>query len=212
MKKITRKKLVSFLVRYASDKKILDIGAGASVYDKFFPNRITFDIDKKRKPDIIGDAHHLPFVDNSFPMIICTEVLEHLINPSLAIDEMNRVLQPGGLLILTTRFIFPLHDAPGDYWRFTEYGLRQLFASWEVVELIPESQSFTSLAILLQRMIFQINFKFNYLVKLCLLLLVNLFSNLNFLIKDEYGDILKSSPENNIFSTGYYLVVKKITL
>src|SRR3989344_2408900 len=118
LRKITRRNLDIFLEKHRFEGRILDVGAGGSAYGKFFPNRVTVDIDFARKPDVVGDAHALPFKEEEFEMVLCTEVLEHLKNPSLALQEMKRVLKKDGLLVLTTRFVYPLHDTPGDYWRF----------------------------------------------------------------------------------------------
>jgi len=209
MRKITRKKLAEFLEIHKTDKKILDIGSGDSSYNKYFPNRLTFDIDPKRKPEIIGDIHKMPFQDNKFEIILCTEVLEHLKNPSMAISEMRRVLKEGGKLILTTRFIFPIHDAPNDYFRYTKYGLRELFKDWQILELKAETTSLETIAVLLQRLIFQINYKGNKFIKGILLILIKIFLFLNKFIKVEFGDIKKEQPEKNILTSGYYLVCKK---
>ena len=72
--KITRKNLDEFLKRHATDAKILDIGSGNSSYNRFFPNRIAVDIDPDRKPDVIGDAHNLPFGDGEIDAILSTDV------------------------------------------------------------------------------------------------------------------------------------------
>ena len=165
-KKITRKNLELFLAKYATDKRVLDIGAGGSSYDKYFPNRVTIDIDPLRNPDIVADAHSLPFKDGEFEYVLCTEVLEHLKNPVVAIKEMKRVLTEGGMVILTTRFVYPIHDSPNDYWRFTKYGLLELFNDWEIVELRAETKAFSTIGVLLQRIAFQTRLRFNKLVKL----------------------------------------------
>jgi 2-polyprenyl-3-methyl-5-hydroxy-6-metoxy-1,4-benzoquinol methylase len=122
-KKITREKKSAFLAKQGSDGKTLDIGSGDKYYAKFFPNLTSVDIDPLRKPDVVASVYQLPFKDGEFDNILCTEVLEHLAEPAAAILEMERVLKPGGKLILTTCFIFPIHDAPGDYFRYTKYGL-----------------------------------------------------------------------------------------
>ncbi len=208
-RKITREKLNLFLAKYATKDRVLDIGSGGSSYDRYFPNRVSVDIDPLRKPDIVADAHNLPFKDGEFEFVLCTEVLEHLKDPKRAISEMNRVLNRGGMLVLTTRFVYPVHDAPNDYWRFTKYGLRELFKDWEVVELVPETETFSTIGVLLQRIAFQTNLKFNKLLKLKLFFLAYIFNHINFLIKEEYGDIKKENVETQIMASGYYVVVKK---
>lgn len=208
-KKITRKKMDKFLSQYATDKKVLDIGSGGSFYNRYFPNRLCVDIDKTRKPDLVADAHKLPFNDNEFNIILCTEVLEHLKNPQKAINEMRRILKKGGKLILTTRFVYPLHDSPYDYFRYTKYGLKELFKNWNIEYLESESESLEGIAILLQRLIFQVDYKFNKFIKIILLIFVKIFLFLNKFIKYEFGNIGKSINEKNIMTSGYHLVCRK---
>jgi 2-polyprenyl-3-methyl-5-hydroxy-6-metoxy-1,4-benzoquinol methylase len=63
---------------------------------------------------------------NTFDLVICTEVLEHTLKPWLAVDELHRMLRPGGCLALTSPFNFRIHGPEPDCWRFTESGLRSL--------------------------------------------------------------------------------------
>ncbi len=213
MKKITRKNLRPFLEKYATDKNILEIGGGSvkgnHSYTDLFPNRHTFDIDPKREPDTIGDAHELPFEDSSFEFILCTEVLEHLHSPQKAIDEMYRILKPKGTLILTTRFIYPLHDVPYDYYRYTKYGLVYLFTAWNDIEIIPETDSFSAIGALIQRLGFQTKLRGGKITKISLYILAKLFDNLNWLLVEEYGDIQKNKSDDHILTTGYYIKVIK---
>ena len=69
----------------------------------------------------------LTFPDNQFDLVVSDQVLEHVEgNPAQAVAEMLRVAKPGGLCVLTTCFINPVHGAPSDYWRFTVDGLELL--------------------------------------------------------------------------------------
>jgi ubiquinone/menaquinone biosynthesis C-methylase UbiE len=161
------------------------------------------------KPDVVGDVQSLPCEDNSFDIILCTEVLEHVQDPRRAIAEMHRVLRPGGRLVLTTRFLFPIHHPSHDFFRFTEAGLQSLFAGWNTFTIRPEASSFETIAILLQRMILQMRFRFNKLTKAVLLLLISFFLRSTWLIKDEYPHIEANTVSANIFSSGYYVVATK---
>jgi SAM-dependent methyltransferase len=213
MKKITRKNLEKFLAQHATDVLILDIGAGNvstnHSYTQFFPNRHTVDLDPKRQPDTVGDIHALPFDDNSQEVVVCTEVLEHCHTPQKAIDELRRVLKPGGKLILTTRFVYPLHDVPHDYFRFTKYGLEHLFAGWSAVTIVPETQTFSALGALVQRVGFQTELKGGRLTKMCIYGLAGLLDRLNGLIKAEFGDIGRTTKDTAIMTTGYYVIANK---
>lgn len=79
--------------------------------------------------DQVADIHDLPAEwAGRFSGIVCSEVLEHVARPWLALPELFRVLQPGGLLVITTLFAFPEHGYPDDYYRYSQSGLRLLLA------------------------------------------------------------------------------------
>lgn len=78
------------------------------------------------RPDIFGDAQKLPFKPSSFDTVLMLDVLEHIPSATQAISEAYRALKPGGHLILQVPFLYPLHDEPHDFHRWTVYGLRQL--------------------------------------------------------------------------------------
>ncbi|MCC6441703.1 MAG: methyltransferase domain-containing protein [Rhodanobacteraceae bacterium] len=93
------------------------------------------------RPDIFADASLLPLPDASIDTVLLLEVLEHLRHPAQALSEIARVLRPGGQLLLTMPFLYPIHDAPHDYQRYTCHGLtRELEAAGLVVEK-PEAST-----------------------------------------------------------------------
>jgi len=95
-----------------------------------------------------------PFADESVDAVVCTEVFEHLVDPPAAAREIIRVLKPGGRLVLTTRFCFPLHDRPADFWRFTSYTLARLFAPLDPV-VLPQHTAYQTLLVLLVRLVME---------------------------------------------------------
>jgi SAM-dependent methyltransferase len=97
----------------------------------------TLDINPQSGCDFIADIcscnDHM--TAGSFDYVVCTEVLEHTLNPFNAVCEVRRLLKPGGFLFGSTPFNFRIHGPLPDCWRFTEHGLRALMKHFEIVEL-----------------------------------------------------------------------------
>jgi len=118
--------------------RLLDVGCGQKPYEKFFSDFVTeyigIDLPQSKsanklpkKADIYHDINKgLPFGNEFFDTVLCTEVLEHVPEPSSLIKEINRVLKKGGHLILSTPQCWGLHEEPCDYYRYTKYGLKYL--------------------------------------------------------------------------------------
>lgn len=117
--------------------KVLDIGSGRQPLRILLGAEIDYiSLDHPQtatwyeaKPAVYADASILPFLDQSFDTVVCLEVLEHLRHPATALREAARVLRPEGRLIVSTPFMYPIHDAPMDFRRWTEYGIRELAGS-----------------------------------------------------------------------------------
>lgn len=207
--KLTRVTLDRFVRAHASTGRTLDIGAQNGPYAAWFPNRVALDIRRGSGVQIIGDAQALGLADASFDVVLCTEVLEHLPEPQRGIDEMHRVLKPGGTLLLTTRFLFPIHDAPHDYFRFTKYGLRHLLRRFEIVELREETDSVGTLAVLVQRLGMQARTIGPAAARGIWLVGARLVRPFGFLITREYGDSRRLTPETGIMTSGYHVACRK---
>lgn len=82
----------------------------------------------RTKPDIFGDATCLPFATGSADAVILKDVLEHVAEPMQALAEVARVLHVGGTLVLWMPFLYPIHDAPHDYQRFTSHAMERYLA------------------------------------------------------------------------------------
>lgn len=130
-------RLIRFLRPYRDAVKIgrvLDLGSGTKpfeiVYGRYFSVAVGLDmpasVHGQSATDVLGSAMNLPFADESFDVVICTEVLEHLHDPWMAMRECARVLKPGGRIFLTTPFINPLHEVPHDFYRYTPFSLQFL--------------------------------------------------------------------------------------
>ena len=140
--------------KYAKGK-LVDIGCGRMPYRKELEPLVTsytgVDHPKvsklynsKIKPDVLADAKKLPFPDNSFDTALMFQVLEHVDSPDRVIKEVARVLKPGGVLILSVPFFYPLHDMPHDWGRYTETALKSFIseASLNLVKIKTQGSFF----------------------------------------------------------------------
>lgn len=120
--------------------RVLDIGAKHSPYRALIPHLeyLRLDIAPESKPDILGSVEDIKWEDNYFDTVIATELLEHIAYPERAVQEIHRVLKPEGIVIISTRFIFPYHPGPKDYYRFTKDSLALLFKNFKKIEIYPQ--------------------------------------------------------------------------
>jgi SAM-dependent methyltransferase len=85
--------------------------------------------------DVAADlGRPLPFADASFDTIVLADVLEHLPEPGRLWHEMARLLAPGGHAFVNVPFLYGIHEAPHDYYRYTGFALRR-FAEQAVLAL-----------------------------------------------------------------------------
>ena len=208
-RKLTRVSLDRFIASHATGRRTLDIGAQNGPYAAHFPHRVALDIRRGIGVQIIGDTQALGIADATFDVVLCTEVLEHLPEPQQAVDEMFRVLKPGGQLLLTTRFLFPIHDAPHDYFRYTKYGLRHLLRRFEILELHEETDAVGTLAVLVQRLGMQAQTLGWRPLRAIWLLAAQAVRPLSFLITEEYGDSRRTTLERGIMTSGYHVACRK---
>jgi len=83
---------------------------------------------------LVCDAHELPFSDQVFDGVVIQAVLEHVLDPPRVVDEIHRVLRPGGLVLADTPFMQQVHEGAYDFTRFTKSGHRWLFRRFDEVE------------------------------------------------------------------------------
>jgi SAM-dependent methyltransferase len=98
----------------------------------------TLDIDPNSDADYIADLCNTNteiIPNDTFDLIICSEVLEHTNNPFYAVNELRRILKPKGLVCVSTPFNFRIHGPLPDNWRFTIHGLKVLFSNFEDVKI-----------------------------------------------------------------------------
>jgi SAM-dependent methyltransferase len=111
--------------------RLLDVGCGTKPYRRFLAceNYIGIDNSSGIDTDARASVTSLPFSDGSFDSIISSEVLEHVPEPQDAVNELCRVLKPGGIAYISAPMSWALHYEPHDYWRFTNHGLAHLLGA-----------------------------------------------------------------------------------
>ena len=116
---------------------VLDVGCAEGKPKAFLPSEASYiGLDYystatdwyKTRPDVFGDAQALPFADNSIDHALLLDVIEHIPEPDRSLAELYRILKPGGSLTLQVPFLYPLHDDPLDFHRWTRHGLRRAAA------------------------------------------------------------------------------------
>ncbi|MDP3274138.1 MAG: class I SAM-dependent methyltransferase [Deltaproteobacteria bacterium] len=122
--------------------RVVDVGCGLQPYRALLSPAVTEYVGVDREgplctPDVVGSIESLPFEARTFDGLMSTQVLEHVTQPHEALRECERVLRPGARMVLTVPGVWPAHEIPHDYWRFTRYGLLDALtrAGFERVEI-----------------------------------------------------------------------------
>jgi len=117
--------------------RLLDFGCGAKPYRSLFTEVNDYvGVDfageghdhTNENIDVYYDGKTLPFPDASFDAVFSSEVVEHIFNLSTILPELNRVLKPGGKMLITCPFAWEEHEVPADYARYTRFALHDLLS------------------------------------------------------------------------------------
>jgi len=123
---------------------VLDAGAGRAPYRALFEHAryetadfMAVDGKKYVQPDYVCDLIEIPVEDERFDHVLLTQVIEHLPEPGQVLEELYRVLKPGGTIWITAPFLYVEHEKPHDFFRYTRFGLRHLLerAGFDVVKI-----------------------------------------------------------------------------
>lgn len=134
---------------------ILQVGGGHKPYREILGKVINTDLQAKAGVDVVCDLRErFPFRDAAFDSAVCLCVLEHLPDPWQTMAEVRRVLRDGGDLVVFVPLLYPVHNAPRDYWRFTPDGLSAVLDGFEVEAVVPIGGKAVVLAQLFHQMAF----------------------------------------------------------
>lgn len=139
--------------------RCLDVGCGDRPYEYLFTHGSYTGIDVKdsgrpinmKQPDHFYDGNVFPFQNDSFDMVISTQVLEHVPDPLAMLKEMARVCKPGGGVVISLPFVYQEHEEPFDYFRFTRFGIEELLnkSGLRIETIIKDSSALETIAILI---------------------------------------------------------------
>ncbi len=127
-------------------QSILDIGGhkinkrGQFDIDQYDQSIVYLNLTTDKSPDIQADAKIMPFAKDTFDVVICGELLEHVPDPRLVLRDIYRVLKPAGKLLLTVPFLYPIHADPYDYGRYTDYFWMENLQEIGYVDITIEKQ------------------------------------------------------------------------
>lgn len=184
---------------------VLNIGAGGEIGNivndlKKKNNVITIDIDPDRNPDIVMDATNLEFDSNSFDVVFIMEILEHIKEPQKAVDEIFRVLKDEGIVVFSTPFVFGIHDKPYDFFRYTRYGILEVFKKYKSIEIKERNDYLHTIIVLFSRLLLS-EYKIDKVIGALFIILILITYPLIFIIS-------KTIKSNNI-TTGYFCIARK---
>jgi SAM-dependent methyltransferase len=210
-KLISRKGLYEFLgrefARVGAGLEVLTVGAGGEVGALLAEHArqndfsvTSFDIDEKYGPDILGDICAHDFNGRTFDVIVLSEVLEHVHSPHLAIANIRAALREGGRLILTVPFLFPIHERPHDYYRYTRYGLEYLLRDFRDVRIGERNTWAEAINALAPRMVVDKNRRARIVAPLFVLAA---FAKLPFVL------LLGRLVRTDLMTTGYVVTASK---
>jgi SAM-dependent methyltransferase len=145
-----------FAVDLPGRSRVLDAGAGEGRYREYFEGHRYTGVDlavgdskwNYSNLDAVADLNTLPFPAATFDAAVNIVTLEHLRDPALALNEIARVLKPGGALLLVAPLEWEEHQEPHDFFRYTKFGLQLLLerAGFGSLELSPAGGYFRLLS------------------------------------------------------------------
>lgn len=201
-KKLSTKNLDKLCKEYATSKKTLVVHSEDVDYKSYFPNAFTVTKRQDHNPDLVSDLYYRDLSkipDESYEVILCTGLLEHIPEPRELISNLNRILVPEGKLIISASAVFSFHECPDNFFHFTPYGFKLLFKDWHSFEMLRgSSQPFETIGILLQRILMQC--EINPIARYPIEALSKIFHLLDFFIVKQYETVKFSNEESQIDS------------
>ncbi len=192
--------------------RLLDLGCGKvplyAAYKEYVSENTCVDwgstLHKNEHLDFECDlTKPLPFKEAEYNTVILSDVLEHIPQPELLMSEISRVLSSGGVLFLNVPFFYWLHEEPHDFYRYTEFALRNLAESsgFDVISLSPTGGVPEILTDIYSKSILRIP-----LIGKCLAISAQWLTSL--FIQTKFGRKVSKTTSAR-FPLGYFMIAKK---
>jgi SAM-dependent methyltransferase len=158
-KKRSTRNLERLCREFATDRRTLVVHSEDVDYRPYFPNAFSVTKRADKPADMHVDLYYADLrsiASESYEVILCTGLLEHIPDPQRLVDECHRILKPGGEIIVSASAVFSIHEGPNDFFHFTPFSFRLLFSRWAGFKALRgASQPFETIGILLQRILLQ---------------------------------------------------------
>lgn len=140
---------VDFILRNSQYIKgdLLDAGCGEKPYSLIYGDitrksvgcDVEYCVHDQKEVDVFASLDNLPFQNNTFDTVLCTNVLEHVAENEKAFFELSRVLKNKSYMILSVPFLYPAHEVPHDFYRYSFYGLKHQIEKngLKIIKAIP---------------------------------------------------------------------------
>jgi SAM-dependent methyltransferase len=193
--------------------RLADLGCGNVPFYMLYKDLVTENIcadwpnslHKNQYLDIECDLNQpLPIPDSSFDSIILSEVLEHIANPDMLWSEMSRILKQKGIVLLSVPFFYKIHEAPHDYFRYTEFALKNFAQKYGFKTV--EIKSFGGLPEIFTDVLAKNMVKIPLIGTGCSALVQSM---CRFFIRTKFGRRV-SSGSGVAYPLGYFMVVEKL--
>ncbi len=142
----------------SSKATCLDVGCGERPFEYLFHKGCYVGVDIEnsgrslhmKKPDYFYDGEILPFENESFDLVLSTQVLEHVPNPQKILNEMARVCKKGGFVVVSLPFVYQEHEEPYDFFRFTQFGINELLekSGLKSEKILKDSSALETIAVI----------------------------------------------------------------
>jgi ubiquinone/menaquinone biosynthesis C-methylase UbiE len=134
-----------------------DIGCGEQPMRTFITDLggeyISVDLQQNSSNNVKVEANitNIPLANDYFDLILCTEVLEHVPDIFLALQELARLIRPNGVILITIPFVYPLHEEPFDFTRVTPHLIKVLSdkLNLQILQLTTTGNDFEVIATIL---------------------------------------------------------------